>query len=106
MISCLSIGTNASFILLLLLHFLDACTPLFFGHTFAAYHLSLALPHARIDIDVLGSNPQWAMRRILEPAIYLPHEVQDNKERCSHVAFEKVLRTEIWSTNGVKSYIK
>ena len=106
MISCLNIEINASFILLLLLHFLDACTPLLFGHTFAAYQLSLALPHARIDINVLGSNPQWAMRRILEPAIDLPHEVQDNKERCSHIVFETVLRTEIWSTNRVKSYIE
>lgn len=44
-------------LLLLVVHLLDARASLVFGHTFAADHLSLSLPHASIDVDVLGSNP-------------------------------------------------
>lgn len=83
-------------------HLLDARASLVFGHTFAADYLPLSLPHASIDVNVLRSNPQWAVRRILEPAVDLPPQVQDNEERCRHVGFEKALDAERCSTDWVK----
>lgn len=54
------VGLDTLF-LLLLLHRLDTRASLVFGHTFTADHLSLFLPHASVDINVLRSNPQWAV---------------------------------------------
>lgn len=39
---------------------------------------------------------------MLEPAVDLPPQVQDNEERCRHVAFEKALDLERCSTDWVK----
>jgi hypothetical protein len=89
-------------LLLPILDLLNARASLVFGHTCAANRLPLFLPHASVDVDVLGSNPHWAVRRILEPAVDLPDQVQDNEERCRHVAFEKGLDAEIWSADWVK----
>lgn len=48
-------------LLLLVIHLLNARAPPLFGYTFAADHLSLSLPHTSIDVNVLSSDPQWAV---------------------------------------------
>ena len=89
-------------LLLLSVHLLDTRAALVFCHTCAADHLSVSLPHASVDVDVLRSNPQWAVRRMLEPTVDLPHQVQNKEERCCHVGFEKALDAERCSTDWVK----
>jgi hypothetical protein len=93
-------------LLLLVLHLLNACAPLVFSHTCTADQLSLSLPHASIDIDVLGSNPQRTMRRILEPAVDLPHQIQDDEERPRHVSFEEALDIKVRSTDRIKGDVE
>lgn len=77
--------------LLPVLNLLDARTSRLRVYTLAADQLSLFGPHARIDVNVLGCNPQWAVRRILEPAVDLPDDIQENQKGCSHVGFKKGL---------------
>jgi hypothetical protein len=93
-------------LLLLVLHLFNACASLAFSHSWATNHFSLSLSHASVDIDVLDSNPQRTMRRNLEPAVNLPHEVQDNKERPRHIRFEETLDTEVRSADWVKGDVK
>jgi hypothetical protein len=89
-------------LLLPVMHLLNARASLVLGHTWAADHLSLSLPHASVDVDVLDSNPHWAVRRNREPAVDLPDQVQDNEERRRHVEFEKGLDLEIRAADWVK----
>jgi hypothetical protein len=93
-------------LLLLFLNLLNACAPLVVSHTWAANRFSLSLPHASVDINILDTNPHWTMRRKLEPAVDLPHKVQDDKERSRHIKFKEGLDLKVRSTEGVKGDVE
>ena len=89
-------------LLLLFLNLLNTGASRVLIHTRAADQLSLVLPHTSVDIDVLDSDPQRTVRGDREPAVDLPHQIQDNKERRCHVGLEEVLHTEIRPADWVK----
>jgi len=75
-------------LLLAPLHALDAVASLFRGHALARDE-SLALPHAAVDVDVLNLDPDRAVRRASEPAVDLPHEVEEDQQWASKVSLEE-----------------
>jgi hypothetical protein len=62
-------------LLLLILDLLNTGASRVLIHTWAADQLSLVLPHASVDVDILDFDPQRTVRRNREPAVDLPHQV-------------------------------
>lgn len=87
-------GLYTLLLLSIFMNFLEACASLVYRGTFATDTVSLFLPYANVDVDVLRSNPQRAVRRMLEPTINLPRHVQDTEKMHCRVEFQKVLDTE------------
>lgn len=86
--NCHSAALEALRLLLAPLHALDAVAPLFGGHALAGDE-NLALPHAAVDIDVPDLNPDWAVRGACEPAVDLPHKVEEDQQWASKVGLEE-----------------
>lgn len=79
---------EASGLLLAPLHALDAVAPLFRGHALAGDE-DLALPHAAVDVDVPDLDPNWAVRGASEPAVDLPHKVEEDQQWAGEVGLEE-----------------
>jgi len=79
---------EASGLLLAPLHAFDAVAPLFGGHAVAGDE-SLALPHAAVDVDIPDLDPDWAVGGASEPAVYLPHKVEEDQQGAGKVVLEE-----------------
>jgi len=57
--------------------------------------LALDLSHAAVDIDVVRGNPQWSVCWVLEPAVNLPDQEEEDQKRTSEIGLEPVSGTEV-----------
>jgi hypothetical protein len=83
------------------LHGINTSAPGFRRDSLAADD-SLRVPHAAVDVDVLGRDPQRTVRWALEPTPDLPHEVQEDQQRAGEVCNEEAFRLKRGPTDGVQ----
>ena len=102
-----SVVLDAS-LLLLVLHLIDASSPLIFWNLHTADHAPLSLAHARVNVNILGSDPQRPVVRVCEPAVDLPDEVEEDRNRGGKVGLEERGRVEVtrWGSDRVKSDVE
>ena len=62
----------------------------------------LLISHARIDIDVSGSDEEWAVGRADEPAVNLPAQVEEDQQRPGKVELEKGGGVEVGASDRVQ----
>lgn len=67
---------------------------------------SLLLPHARVDINVLGADEERPVSRPDEPGVDLPHEVEEDEEGAGEVGLEEELGVEVGPTDGVEGDVE
>jgi hypothetical protein len=92
-------------LLLLLLHFGDASASLLVRDICTA-NVRLARPHASVDINILCSDEQRAIRWSVEPTVGLPAQVEGDEERTSEVQFEEGLRVQVGASDRIQRSVE
>lgn len=75
--------------MLFLFHLSNTSASLLRRDTYTTNHISLGLPHARVDVNILYSDEHWAVCWLIEPAVALPKCVKENQQRTGEVELEK-----------------
>ncbi len=89
-------------LLLFTLHLKDASAPLVLRDTCATDPASLFLSHARVDIDILDLDIQWAVSWPNEPAVALPAEIQEHEQRTSEIELEELVGVQVRAADRVQ----
>lgn len=82
-----------------------ASAPLLFCHTLLTEY-ALGVSHARVDINVLYLDPQWAVSRTNEEAIALPAQVEEDEQRTGEVELEENFSTQVRTADRVKCNVE
>ena len=88
-----------------ILHLLDASAPLLLRDTYIIDY-SLIVSHARVNIDVFGSDEQWTVCWPNEPAIHLPTQVQEDEQRTSEIELEEFVGVQVRPADRIQCDVK
>lgn len=88
------------------LHLEDAGASLFLGDTGTADAGSLALSHARVDIDILDSDEKWSVFWSDEPAVDLPHQVKEDDQGTGKVELEEGIGIQVRTADWIQGDVE
>lgn len=88
------------------LHLEDAGASLFLGDTGTADAGSLALSHARVDIDILDSDEKWSVFWSDEPAVDLPHQVKEDDQGTGEVELEEGIGIQVRTADWIQGDVE
>ena len=66
----------------------------------------MIISHARVNVNVLGSDEQGAVGWPDEPAIDLPTEVEEDEQRTGEVELEKLVGVQVRAADRIQCHVK
>lgn len=98
--------TLDTFLFLRVLHLLDAGAPLLVHDALATDAHSLLLSHARVDINVHGSDEPGAVGGPVNPTVALPAHVEEDEQRTGEVELEKIAGIEVGAADRIQGNVE